>query len=122
MAKLISLGANQVVNERITLDKDSLGETYAILDEDILINKVFEEKGNTYISITTDKETYLSSLYLDMDGQEAPLEQTIEEDYTQNSRTRIVKFKGTGEHLELLVKTLRFKKDVGMTIYTEEIK
>ncbi|HHX59686.1 MAG TPA: DUF4179 domain-containing protein [Epulopiscium sp.] len=120
--KLISLGANQVVNERITLDKDSLGETYAILDEDILINKVFEEKGNTYISITTDKETYLSSLYLDIDGQEAPLEQTIEEDSTQNYRTRTAKFKGTGEHLELLVKTLRFKKDVGMTIYTEEIK
>lgn len=120
--KLVSLSGNQMVNERISLDKDSLGKTINILEEDIIINKVYEENGNTYISITTANETYLSRLYLDMDGKEVKLEQTIEGDSGKDSRTRTVEFKGTGKNLELIVKKLRFKKDYGMTIYTEKIK
>ncbi|NLB20248.1 MAG: DUF4179 domain-containing protein [Clostridium sp.] len=128
--KLKTFGANEAVNMNIVLSKGERNRTLNIVGEEIILNQVYEKNGNTYITLTSGENVFLSSLYLNIDGKEVELEQTIEENLATNTekdskkllRTRTVEFKGTGQDLELMVKKIRYLKEFDQTIYIEKIK
>lgn len=129
--KLKSFGASEEVNEKIPLDKGDINKTIDILDQDIRINKIYEEHGNTYINITTQENVALTDVYLKIDGKETNQEQVIEGDYEKKvegkedvkiMRTRTIEFKGTGEKLELYINKIRYQKDYDKIIYSYEVE
>lgn len=128
--KLISLGANESVNKKIQMDKDEKNKNIRVLEEGITINKIYEEKGNTYVSITSEENLYLTSVYLNIDGEKTNLANTIE-DNSDNQienknpskvlRRRTMEFKGRGENLELQINKLRYNKNYDKIIYFENL-
>ncbi|MCY6483024.1 hypothetical protein OW763_01480 [Clostridium aestuarii] len=103
------------------MKKNGSSKTIEILGKKIEINKVYESKGETYVTITTREDVLLSKIYMIMDGKKVELQKTIlskknkELDKT-TSHTRTLRFIGTGKELNLQIKGLRYKK-----IYNEVI-
>lgn len=123
--KLIAFGGDHDTNEVIKLEK---GETkhIKVLDQDISIEKIYEKDGNTYITFTTEENTALSRVYLNIDGEKKELQETIPEDYDKLviddkaiiNYTRTMKFEGTGGELELEIKKIRFTKSYDKIVYS----
>ena len=123
--KLIAFGGDHDTDEVIKLEK---GETkqLKILDQDISIEKIYEKDGNTYITFTTEENTTLSGVYLNINGEKKELQETIPEDYEKidvNDKpiinyTRTMKFIGTGDNLELEIKRIRFTKSYDKIVYS----
>ena len=128
--KLKTFAANEAVNMNVALNKGEKNRTLNILGEEIILNQVYEDHGNTYITLTSRENVFLSNLYLNIDGEEVHLEQTIDENLVTELeketkeilRTRTVEFKGTGQDLELRIKKMRYLKEFDQTIYLEKIK
>lgn len=87
---------------------------------------VIMKDGNTYITFTTEENTVLSRVYLDIDGEKKELQETIPGDYEKidaNDKpiinyTRTMKFIGTGDNLELEIKRIRFTKSYDKIVYS----
>lgn len=118
--KLISLGGNYDVNEVVELQKDDIRKNINILGQDIIINKIYESEGNTYINITTDENLTLSKVLLDIDGEKVKPEKTIPGDYEKTKHTRTIEFRGTGEKLSLEIERIRYNKEYDKLIYRYE--
>jgi len=113
--KLISFSGEYDVHENIHLIKNT-SKDIKILGQDIEINNIYEKEGNTYITITTDKNTSLSKVYLYMDGKKVELVETIPE--KSENHTRTLKFQGTGEDLKLNIEKIKYKKYYNDIIYS----
>lgn len=119
--KLVRLSADHEVDRQIKIEKDGNEKSIEIQGENIKINKVYESEGETYITITTKKSVILSRVYLMVDGEKVELYETINDEYDKKedatiTRTRTLRFKGTGNELKLHVKRLRYN-----TIYDKVI-
>ena len=121
--KLTSFGGDHDTNKQIKLEKGKTND-FEILDQEINIEKVYEEKGNTYITFTSDESVVLSGVYLNLDGEKKSLKETIPGDHDKIAGdkeiikyTRTMRFEGTGEDLELDVQRIRFVTDYDMIIW-----
>lgn len=122
--RLIGFGSNEDADGYIDLN----GEDWNIelLGEDIQIEDVYEKDGNTYVEFTTIDSTSLSKVYLEIDGKEVSLENTIpgnldkvvQGEESLINYTRTMKFKGTGDDLNLIIKGIRFNKTYDQLIYS----
>lgn len=122
--KLVSFEANHRVNKQVELKKNEENNTIEILGQKIEINKVYESKGETYVTITTKGEEVLSKVYMIMDGKKVELRETIASKKNKNvdgtgSNTRTLCFKGTGKELKLEIKGLRYNKVYDQVIDVE---
>lgn len=113
--KLVSFEVDHRVNEQVELKKNEENKTIEILGEKIEINKVYESKGETYVTITTKEDVVLSKLYMIMDGKKVELRETISSEKNKNvdgtsSHTRTLRFKGKGKEFELEIKGLKYNK------------
>lgn len=126
--KLVNFGGDHDAKEVVEIVK---GESNAIkvLEQDIRIDKIYEESGNTYITFTTEENTVLSRVYLNIDGVNFELQETIpgvsekvvEGNFAKIYYTRTMRFNGTGEKLELDIQRIRYSKTYNKTIYTHKI-
>lgn len=113
--KLASFEVDHRVNEQVELKKNEENKTIEILGEKIEINKVYESKGETYVTITTKEDVVLSKLYMIIDGKKVELRETISSEKNKNvdgtsSHTRTLRFKGKGKEFELEIKGLKYNK------------
>lgn len=113
--KLVSFEADHKVNEQVELKKSEENKNIEILGQKIEINKVYESKGETYVTITTKEDVVLSKVYMIMDGKKVELQETISSKENKNmdgtiSHTRTLHFAGTGKELKLEIKGLRYHK------------
>ena len=128
---LKSLNITEDIDKKLDLNSESFPKTIDVLGRDIGINKVYEDKGNTYVSITSEQDIILTSLLLNIDGKDIRNTRTIDEAFdkiVETSegkhilRTRTVEFIGTGKSLELKIKQVTSKKDYDKTIYNHKVK
>lgn len=127
--KLTEFGANHNTKELVQIIKDESKE-FKILDKDIRIDRVYEEKGKTYITITTEEGLLLSRVYLNIDGERkremntipGELNKIIDGDAVRIQYTRTMEFEGMGDELELDIQRIQYEKEYDKIIYTYEIK
>lgn len=134
--RLISFGVNYDIKETIKIDKDNIDKEIKILNQDVVINRVYESQGNTYIKITTDENLVLSSIFLSIDGERVEVEKIHSgrdekvidyderaiENKVETKHNRTIEFKGIGEELELDIQQIRYNKLYDDTIYKHSIK
>jgi flagellar motor switch/type III secretory pathway protein FliN len=104
--------ADYDVNQVITLDKNA-AQTVQIQGQEIVINKIYQSRDNTFVNITTDEETVLTRVYLLADEKRIELNQTIEGSYEKlkDGRilyTRTLEFDGLGENYKLDVRSISY--------------
>jgi hypothetical protein len=112
---LVSFGAEHEVSELISLDRSSSARTIKISGRDIIIEKMDEKNGETYVTITTEEGVLLSRVYLLADNNRVELTETIDDKYDKKKdgtiiKTRTLRFKTTAEDLKLEVKRIRYEE------------
>lgn len=124
--RLVSFAGDYDVKEAIELEKGK-GTRFKVLEQDVIINAVYEENGSTYINFTTEDTVQLSRVYLNIDGKRHELQETIygsEEKVAKDNKvkilyTRTMRFEGTGDKLELDIQRVRYNKVYDELIYKE---
>jgi hypothetical protein len=111
--KLESFGADREVKNIIELKKGELPKTIDILKQNVIIDKVYEDKGDTYVTITTEDSVILSRVYILLDGQRVELQETISDRNEKMpdgtiTHTRTLHFKGTGNKLDLEIQRIKY--------------
>jgi hypothetical protein len=127
--KLTEFGANHNTKELIQIIKGESKE-FKILDKDIRIDRIYEENGKTYITITTEEGLLLSRVYLNIDGERkremntipGELNKIIDGDAVRIQYTRTMEFEGMGDELELDIQRIQYEKEYDKIMYTYEIK
>nr|WP_300003400.1 DUF4179 domain-containing protein [Tissierella sp.] len=128
---LKSLIVTEDIDEKVDLNDGTFPKTIDVLGRHITINKVYEDKGNTYINITSEEDVFLTSLFLNIDGKDIRNERTLDETFDKIVeaeegkkilRSRTVEFKARGEDLELKIKKINYNKEFNQTIYSSKIK
>lgn len=126
--KLISFGGNHDTKELVNIVKGE-SKDIKVLGQEISIDNVYEEKGKTYITITTEDGLLLSRVYLNIDGEKKSLIKTIpgeldkivDGDNVRIEHTRTLEFEGIGDELELDIRRIQYDKEYDKIIYTYEI-
>ena len=126
--KLKSFGGDHDTKELIALEKGE-NKVINILDQFISIDKVYEENGKTYITVSTEESLILSRVYLNIDGEKKNLLQTSEPELEKivdggNFRinsTRTMEFEGIGDELDLEIQRIRYNKQYDKILYTYNI-
>ena len=124
--RLVSLSVDQDVDELIQLDRNNTLEV-KVLEEDIIINDIYEDNENTYISFTTDMGTVLTNVSLLIDGEKYELQETIYDeqfstkDSEKSLHTRTMRYKGIGDKLELDIQRIRYAEEYDEIIYVNSI-
>jgi len=108
--ELVSLIADNDVNERFKLEKDQVLE---ILGQNVMINDIRTSQNETFITITSQEDLTLTKVYLIADGRQIPLEETVDSQFNKSpegeiTHTRTLRFLGTGEDLLLEVKSMSY--------------
>lgn len=127
---LKSLNITQDIDEKVDLDDETFPKTIEVLGRVITINSVDEDNGNTYINITSEEDVYLTSLFLNIDGEDIRNEKTTDEIFDKIIetsegkkvlRTRTVEFQGIGKEIELNIKKMSYNKDFDEIVYSYKI-
>jgi hypothetical protein len=119
--KLTRFSTEHNLDRVIDLKKDSQNQKFNINKQDITINKIYEENGNTFVNITTEENTILTEVYL-LDGDKTlELNQTIEDEYEKlyNGKilhTRTLMFNGVSKDYKLDIKRMTYSKDYNKII------
>jgi hypothetical protein len=119
--ELVSFSANYDVDKVINLKKDLIDQKFNIMGQDIVVNKIYEYNGNTFVSITTEENTVLTKVNLLADDKRLELNKTIEDEYEKLDngkilRTRTLEFNGVGKSYKLDIKRMTYSKDYNKTI------
>lgn len=134
--KLEKFSGDHDAKEKIKLEK-GIEKEFQILGQDIRISDVYEKDGNTYITFTTEENTVLSRVYLNIDGERKQLQETIlgdiekivkTEETTDISMsgtarieyTRTMRFEGTGEELQLEIDRITYAKSYDEIIWEQK--
>lgn len=119
--QIVRFVADCDVNEEFKIVKDGDKQSIKVLDQTIEINKVWESKGETYVTITTEENVLLSKVYLLLDGKKVELEETVTdkhekmEDGTIN-HTRTLRFNSAGKDLKLDIIRIKYAKNCNQII------
>ncbi|QZY56424.1 DUF4179 domain-containing protein [Crassaminicella profunda] len=113
--QFVSFQADHDVHEKIKINKDEVNKSLKILGQNITINKVYEENGETYVTITTEESVLLSKVVLIIDGKKINLEETVLDEYDKRgdgriNHTRTLRFLGTGKDLQLDIHRIKYNK------------
>lgn len=95
--------------------------TINIENQNILINKVIQSNGNTLVTITTEKEFFLSEVYLIVDGKRVELEETLGDNYEKLKEgkllhTRTLKFTAIGRKNILDIRGITYPQEYNRII------
>jgi hypothetical protein len=119
--KLISFNADHDVKAAVDLAENKMNTKASILGQEITINEVYESKGDTYVTFTSDDNIVLTRVRLMMDNNKVKLEDTQTDKYDKTMEgkvlhTRTMHFKGTGEKLQLIIERMTYSKEYNQII------
>lgn len=119
--ELVSFEADHDVNRQVELRKDAPEQSVQVLGRHIEINKVYEVKGDTYVTITTKEGITLSRVYLMMNGVQAELRETNSDQYEKEpdgtiNHTRTLHFPGTAQELQLNIQRIKYPTTVNQVV------
>ncbi|MEA1962016.1 MAG: DUF4179 domain-containing protein [Bacillota bacterium] len=120
--ELVSFRADYDVHQQMELNKSSEEQSMEILGQHVVINKVWESEGDTYINITSEGSVILSKIYLMTDGRRLNLEETIADNYAEKAdgaetHTRTLHFTGTaGNDIEMHIDRISYTKTYNQII------
>lgn len=119
--ELVSFNADHDVNQQYPLYKGKENQRIEILGQEVEINQIRENNGETFITITSEESAVLSKVYLLVDGERVSLEETTSDDYLKTEEGKILhkrtlRFKDAGEELQLDVKRFIYKKEYNEVI------
>lgn len=119
--KVKALTADYDADKIVNIVKGDNNKTINIQDQNIQINKVYEENEETFVTITTEDHVVLSRIYLMIDGIKVELQNTNTDNEEKKedgtiTHTRTLRFIGTGEKLELKIERIKYKKTVDKVI------
>lgn len=103
------------VDERIKLDKSTVGQAVKLKDGEIIIEKVIETEGETFVTITSEDTTSLMKVYLLADDNSVELAETIDSQYKKEPdgaimHTRTLRFKAAAKDLQLDINKIRYRQ------------
>lgn len=112
---LVRFGAEHEVNELVKLDRSINGQNIKVNNQEITIDKIYESKGETFITITTEKSVVLSRVYLLADENRIELTETLNSKLDKKkdgtiANTRTLRFKTVAKELQLEIKRMRYAK------------
>ncbi|HYE09116.1 MAG TPA: DUF4179 domain-containing protein, partial [Patescibacteria group bacterium] len=112
---LVSFGAEHEVSELISLDTSLKARTIKVSGQDIIIEKLEERNGETFVTITTEESVLLSKVYLMADNHRVELTETIGDNYDKKKdgtiiKTRTLRFETAAEDLQLEIKRIRYQE------------
>ncbi|MCB8814329.1 DUF4179 domain-containing protein [Desulfosporosinus shakirovi] len=115
--ELVKFEADHDVNQRFKLGRTNNSEKQKlnILGQAVEIDQIETSQGETHITINSEQSLILSRVYLMIDGQKVPLEETIMDNYDKLQdgtiiHTRMLRFLGAGNELELDVQRMTYSK------------
>jgi hypothetical protein len=119
--KLVSFVADHDVKNIVELEKGEFSEEVNILGQNIAINRIYESKGDTYVTITTEENVTLSRVHLILDGKRIKLQETLTENHDKKpdgtiTHTRTLHFRGVGDILQLEIQRIKFNKTLNKII------
>lgn len=119
--KLTRFSADHDVNKEIELTKGIKEQRINVHGQDLMIDKVYEMNGNTYITITTEEGTVLTKVYLLADDKRLELNKTSEDQYEKRKdgqilHRRTLEFKGVGKDYKMDINRMTYVKDYNITI------
>lgn len=112
---LVGFGAEHEVNEKLKLSVDSSPKTIQIRGQDVIVEKIDEIKGETFVTITTEESVILTRVYLLADSNKVELTETINSTYDKKAdgritHTRTLRFKAEAENLQLEIQRMKYIK------------
>ncbi|SHH90597.1 DUF4179 domain-containing protein [Clostridium grantii] len=113
--------ADYDVDEKVKINKKDDNVTFQVEGQNIEIEKIYESKDETFITITTEEKVVLSRVYLIVDGKKIELQDTDSDEEQKNqlgiiTHTRTLRFLGTGENLQLSIERIRYNKSINTII------
>lgn len=125
--KLKSFGGEHKVDKAFIINKEETKDL-DVLKQQIKIEDVYEDRDNTYITFTTEENTILSRVYLNIDGLNYEVKETIsgayekvvEGDSAKTFYTRTMRFEGKGDKFKLDIQRIIYSKDYDITIYSNK--
>jgi len=119
--KLVNFAGDYDAKAEIVIDKAKENQSHEILGQNVEIKKVYEEKGETFVTISSEESVVLSKVKLITDANELELQDTIldkNDKLTTGTiiHTRTLRFKGTGKELKLKIDRIRFNKTFNKVI------
>lgn len=111
-----SITADFDIQRKFAVNKEDQDRSITIKGKPIIINKLEEKEGDTYLTISSEEQLVLTQVCLVMDGTEQRLEETLAGSRQKTAdgliiHTRTLHFKGTGETLQLFVKRMTCQVD-----------
>lgn len=119
--ELVSFSADHDVNKQFKLERKDENQVLNILGQKVEVNEIKSSKDETLITINSEENLILTKIYLIIDGERIPLEQTIEGAYDKMSdgiitHKRTLRFLGTGDELNLDVQRMTYSKKYNRVI------
>lgn len=122
---LSSYYAEYEIDEGFELQK-GISKDINVNGKDMNIGQVYEEEGSTFVAISSEAETVLTEVYLNIDGRRCPVKKIETEDFdlmtigdsTIEVHTRTFRFEGVGDKLELDIQRIMQKVVVDKLIYS----
>jgi hypothetical protein len=119
--ELVSFSADHVIDKVIDLKKDLLNQKFNVNNQDIIINKIYESNGNTFVDITTEENTFLTKICLLVDDKSIELNNTTKDEYEKLENGKILhrrtlEFNVVGKNHKLDIKRMKYSKSYNKTI------
>lgn len=113
--KLVSFETDHAVDKNYKLNKKLIDQTIEVLNQNILINKIYEKNGDTFVTFTTEESVILTEVNLIIDGSHSDFVETIEGDYIKTEEgkilhTRTMHFSEVGNKIELDINRIQYKE------------
>ena len=119
--KLTGFSADHNVDKVIKLEKDLINKKFNVNNQDIIVDKIYESNGKTYVTITTEENIVLTNVYLLADNKSIELNQTINDEYKKldNGKVlhnRTLEFNGVGKNYKLDIKRMTYSINYNKSI------
>lgn len=126
---LSSYYAEYEIDEKFELQK-GISKDINVNGKAMNIDQVYEEEGSTFVVISSEAETVLPEVYLNIDGRRYPVKEIVTEEFElvrigesfARFYTRTFRFEDVGDKLELDIQRIMHKVVVDKLIYTFKIK
>ena len=125
--KLTSFVNTYEVDELFTLKEEG---KIKILEQEIIVEDIYEENGNTFVTLTSEEYTSLPKVSLIVEGTEHRLVRTKPidmkkvniEEFEKNYHTRTLEFEGAGKDLQLHIERFSFNEVYDEVIFNHKFE
>lgn len=112
---MLRFGAEHEVDEIVALARSDSGRGIQVSGQNIIIEKIEQINGETFITITTEDSVVLSRVYLLTDNKRIELTETIEGQRDKKmdgiiTHARTLRFKAAPQDMKLEIKRIKYEQ------------